>query len=460
MPIINQPDARILCERLLPALDLLLSSAVSAGGDLCAVERSLETALQSVRRQLVCASLEATQSACGDEFFCPGCKSRLTGWGRYPRIVVTSQGEGSLNVKRLRCRKCRSNYSPILTRNDLESTQYTIGARQAIAVEAAEAPFGRASERLRHLGIAISASEVDQIAREVGNWRKDEEEAVRSFLVLKGRDLALPLHDTRPWNRFGKATAAVVSVDGAKVRSNRYDENDGDKGLQWFEVRVGVVTLVAEAAPKICIGGVLDPDKLFETLWSQSRQILGERDRIVFTGDGALWIWERARHWFPKAIQVLDIYHAGEHVASAARACWGEGFPETKRWATEARDLLLQERGVESILKRLTQELRKGSVADKEGLLVQIRYLWKNRHRMNYAWLKSQDLPIGSGVMESMIKQTSTYRLCQSGMMWTKSGADTMLRLRAACLSRSLDFTVNRQHQIAKARLNRYAKAA
>jgi hypothetical protein len=451
-------NVKSLLESIRPVLTLLLSSSASSGGDIVTVESFLGTALSSIRSLSVQAAIDAADSSLPSDYFCPGCSGRMGGWGRHKRSIMTLHGECLASVRRYRCRACSKNVFPILTLNGLDDTCFTIGARHAIAEEAAEGSFARTAHRMAKLGISISASEVERISDSVGTWREEEEEAIRAFAVLKGQDLGLPIHDIGVWERFPSDAAMVVSVDGAKIRSN---VAAGDAtGMQWFEVRAASISLNGEHAPKICIAGDMSPDKLFETTWSQVRQLkCGTSRKIVFVADGANWIWDRVQQWFPSAIQVLDIYHAGEHVASAAKAAWGEDHPEAKLWATQARNRLLQADGVKTIMRELANILQSGSATDEKLLRTELNYLWKNRHRMKYAEAHAQGLPIGSGVMESTIKQTSTHRLRQSGMKWTRDGANVMLRLRAAIVSDSLKFTTNRQQAICKSRLAVYQKA-
>ena len=180
---------------------------------------------------------------------------------------------------------------------------------------------------------------------------------------------------------------------------------------------------------------------------------------LVFVADGAEWIWDRAKLCFPQAIQVWDIYHASEHVASAARAAWGDDSPLTKQWKTDAVPMLI-DLGVRSIIRRLCQALKSEPVADRDKLVTNIRYLGRHRNRMHYARWQQRGLDIGSGTMESRIKQACSMRLPKPGMMWGKPGADLMLRLRDAVLSQSLGLTIQRHRQICSNRATDYRWAA
>ncbi len=455
MSTIVQTNLNLLRDELESiASDLLVASSKS-GGDLSVVEQALGSALGRARAAMARASLETASSSMEKAYCCPDCEQRLTYWGCYDRQIITCAGGARVRVRRYRCLGCGKEIAPLLVRNGLEQTSYTFGARQTIAEEAAEASFGRASERLGRLSVDISAASVERISDEVSILREQEEEAVRGYLMLHGHDLNLLLHDTRAWERIDEGAWLVLSVDGAMVRSTIA----GEGGLEWFEVRAGALTLSTEGAPKVRVAGMTDPDRLFETLLSQARQ-LGPKRKIAFVADGGVWIWARVTQYFKSATQILDIYHAGEHVASAARALWGDDDPTTKLWCKTARSMLLAPNGARSVIRCLVEGLRQCQVADRQQLTRELRYLLNHRHRMRYWHYQQQGLPVGSGVMESTIKQTSTQRLCQAGMMWTKSGADKMMRLRAACASKSLHLTIERQARICRNRLEQYQLAA
>jgi hypothetical protein len=456
MKIIEYNGSNALVDSFVRIASEMQDKCRRCDGDLAVAEAALGRALDDLRGILPFEALESASQSCGRDYRCLECKRALTPWGKRKRQVVTAHGEGVLRAERLRCRRCGTDVYPLLIRNAMVDTRFTLGARRVIAEEAANMPYASSSRHLKRIGIAVSASQADQIAQQVATWRKEEEEAVRAVAILKGQDLNLPLHDKRKWDRHPADTALVVSVDGAMVRSTTPGEHG--LGLEWFETRVGVLTLNCDYAPKAIVAGFQDADKLFETLWSQSRQIGGKR-KAVFIADGAAWIWDRAAQFFPKAVQVLDIYHAAEHVAAAARACWGAESAEALQWARTARNLLMQPSGVRTVLRQLCRRLRSGGCADTHELQTQIRYLWKNRRRMHYDRLLDQRLPIGSGVMESAIKQTTTQRLRQPGMKWTRDTAALIMRLRASFLSGSLELTVHRQSAIAFNTLKAYAIA-
>ena len=232
----------------------------------------------------------------------------------------------------------------------------------------------------------------------------------------------------------------------------------GPDGLLWFECRAGIIAPADgdSRGNKAYIGGILSPDALFDQLSAVWRKGDNEQRTSLFVADGARWIWDRVRLHFPKATQVLDIYHAGEHVASAAAACWGERSSEAKLWRSRAREMLMQEGGPQHVIRRLVQVLRTGDAVNADQVQKEFHYLFIHRHRMRYAKLHAEGFPVGSGIMESSINQASVSRLRRPGMKWTREGANAVLGLRCARLSGTLSATTDRKHQSLQDHLKPY----
>jgi hypothetical protein len=160
---------------------------------------------------------------------------------------------------------------------------------------------------------------------------------------------------------------------------------------------------------------------------------------VIFLGDGAAWIWENARLFFPTAIQILDFYHAVEHLGELARALFGDGEFSTAqqtKWASE-----LKQSDVQDILdqaKRLLAATPELNERCQEAARREIAYFTTHIERTRYGYFRSQGYFIGSGVIEAGCKAVIGRRLKQSGMFWGKAGAENILQLR--CLLKSPHF--------------------
>jgi hypothetical protein len=439
------PEVDHLLEALRPTLERFVAAAKRSKGDFGEVEEAGVSACSAIRRALMSAGLQASAQEATDEFSCPSCGTRLARQSERERTIVTMIGEGAYRSVRWRCGKCHQDYYPLEEANGIHANQFTTKAQGLIASFSAELPYTHASRLLAQLGVPVSAKEADRTAQEVSEWRRAEEVAAIRRAFPDGDDLNMEevasLHD---WSGWGAEDVVVISVDGGKVRS----PERGEDGLKWFECRVGVIASANESsrARKLYVGGVMEADALFDLLATAWRSHPGRRVKVLFISDGAEWIWRRVQLYFGGAIEVVDIYHASEHVASAAIACWGENSQQAKEWRVHALDMLLADDGPKHVRRKLIRELLSSKAADPEQLRKDIRYLFRHRRRMPYRALAQQGLPAGSGVMESAVKQVNTARLRRPGMKWTRPGADNMLRLRSALLSDALHDTVDRRH--------------
>jgi hypothetical protein len=439
------PEVDHLLEVLRPTLERFVTAAKRSKGDFGEVEEAGVSACSAMRRALMSAGLEASALAAADDFACPCCAARLARQSERERTIVTKLGEASYRSVRWRCGKCQQDHYPLEEANGVHGNQFTTKAQGLIASFTAALPYAHASRLLAQMGIPVSTREADRTAQEVSGWRKAEEVAAIRRAFPDGDDLSVEevasLHD---WTGWGNEDVVVISADGGKVRS----PERGEDGLKWFECRVGVIASANEEsrARKLYVGGVMEADALFDLLATAWRSHPDRRVKVLFISDGAEWIWRRVQLYFPGAIEVVDIFHASEHVASAAIARWGENSRQAKEWRAHAREMLMADDGPKRVRRKLIREYLSGKSAEPEQLRKHIRYLFRHRRRMPYRALAQQGLPIGSGVIESAVKQVNTARLRLPGMKWTRPGADNMLRLRSALLSDALHDTVGRRH--------------
>jgi len=161
-------------------------------------------------------------------------------------------------------------------------------------------------------------------------------------------------------------------------------------------------------------------------LWQEAvRRGVLSSEEVVVLGDGAHWIWNIATTHFPRAIQIVDWYHASEYVWNAASAIWGENSPERGIWARAQLDKLWEGK-VSEVLVELEQWHARG-----EAVEAAVSYYSTHQERMDYASYRARGLQIGSGSVESACKQLVSARLKQAGMIWEASGAEAVAMVRA-----------------------------
>ncbi len=165
-------------------------------------------------------------------------------------------------------------------------------------------------------------------------------------------------------------------------------------------------------------------------LWQEAlRRGLLSSEEVVVLGDGAHWIWNIAEQHFPRAIQIVDWYHASEYLWNAASAIWGEASSKRGEWAHDQLDLLWEGKVCE-VLSELETWRERG-----EAVLAALSYYTEHQTRMDYASYRARGLQIGSGSAESACKQLVSARLKQAGMIWDASGAEAVAVVRAWLLS-------------------------
>jgi hypothetical protein len=169
-------------------------------------------------------------------------------------------------------------------------------------------------------------------------------------------------------------------------------------------------------------------DRFGPALWALAVQyeVPTARDSSV-SADGAEWIWNLVADLFPDSVQVVDWYHALQHLSEAAKAAFPDDEVKAQRWFKTATDDLFQG-NVFKIIHFL----------ERRGLDDPARYFQVHQRRMQYAEFQEQGLPIGSGTVESGVKQFKV-RLTGPGMRWSRSGAERMLVIRAAVMQDSFD---------------------
>jgi hypothetical protein len=157
--------------------------------------------------------------------------------------------------------------------------------------------------------------------------------------------------------------------------------------------------------------------------------------QVVFLGDGAAWIWLMAALLFPQGIQILDFFHLSEYLWEVARAAFPNLESAQHDWVEAQQALLKQSRSRQVVAA--VQRLPPGSAQLQSAIDSLLRYLHHNQTRIDYKRYLQLGLMIGSGVVESSNRRIVTQRLKQSGMFWSKHGAQAVMKLRACYLSNS-----------------------
>ena len=174
----------------------------------------------------------------------------------------------------------------------------------------------------------------------------------------------------------------------------------------------------------------------FAPQWNEWAARLGIEDRSTITvlGDGAEWIWNAATREFRGCHQILDIYHAAEHIDAAAKRRFGEGAAATE-WLDQGRQLLLSD-GWAGLCDHLGKTLESENGVEGRAALDELTsYFAVHTERLNYCQRLYTGQSIGSGMVEGAAKNLIGRRLKQTGARWDVANVNNMAQL--CCLTYS-----------------------
>lgn len=348
-----------------------------------------------------------------------------------PRTVLSRVGLLRLVRALVTCAGCGQGWCPTDCVLGLQPYQrLTAGVRQWLVELGVDLPFRRAARRLGSLtGLAVGAETIRAHTEAVGATLEAAQQAA-IHQVARTQEAAAPLEPA--------PGQLVVETDGVMVRFL-----DG-----WHEVKLGVVAGYQDGdlhAPSYVAAKEsaeqFGPRLLAEAARRGALEVVAWHSRLVgpglavlrsvaVLGDGAKWIWQLAAEHFGERTEIIDYYHASEHIWALARAFYGSQHPKAERWAQRQCRRLIK-RGPAPLLRALRKaKPRQAEVA--KLLRTERGYFQHNTARMDYPAYRAQGLPIGSGPVESAAGHIVQQRLKRTaGMRWSDAGGAALLALRA-----------------------------
>jgi hypothetical protein len=369
---------------------------------------------------------------------CPRCDGPMRLLARRAKDIVGLVGVTKFSRGYYECRRCGAHTIPKDEVVGVSRTSFMPSVRAAVATLASEAPFEWASRVLDELtDVHISGKEVQRIAENAGFCIENGFQSVRNA-ILGGED--------PPGNETAKKVEVMtIEMDGTGVPMVRRDiagrkgkQKDGSSKTR--EAKIGCVFTqsaidfgskpVRDSGSTSYFGFIEDCHDFGERAYANAvmRGINAAR-QVVIIGDGAKWIWSIADEQFPQATQILDLYHAKEHVNDIAKLL----RPACHKCLADRWCALLEDGGAEILAKQIRGFPATGGVSEQAETAA--GYFKENAARMRYPEYKAKGYFVGSGVVEAACKSIVGQRFKQSGMFWSLDGANAMLALRCDDLS-------------------------
>lgn len=274
-----------------------------------------------------------------------------------------------------------------------------------------------AAARLAHkVGVDVEDSTVQALVQRLGA-RAHEQTQARLKTVPKEKT---PARAPSP--------LAVLMIDGFQVRHR--GEGWGQKKTQkphvaWHEQKIGVFyrheqNAAGQLTQKIVVSCQAEPIVLGARLhWEAVRGGLGRAQQALAVGDGATWIWHLVSERWRSAHQLLDFYHASQHLHALSEALHPKDEAARHGWVqTQCHGL--RHGNEQCVLRRIAAlPTRRGPAG--EVIRREQNYFATHARRMNYQEVAARGWPIGSGAVESACAQKQG-RLKRPGQFWTSNG--------------------------------------
>ena len=316
---------------------------------------------------------------------------------------------------------------------------YTPALARLIGLEGADAAsYQKAETHLAETGgIAVSARQIQRVVQRVGasaqRWQArkvqphESEPCDAPVLYVSADGTGAPMRAAELVGRAGKqadGTAKTRQVYlGCVFTQHRTDEK-GRPVRDWEST-----TYVSSLDPISEFGPLLRREAL--------RRGMGTARAIVLLIDGAEGLENMGKICFAGCVQIVDFYHALEHAGRVLESLFGSKQHSAYRTGQRhwAKRLLKDQ------VKTLIVQTRREAAAAGRGETVEqeLGYFVRNMARMQYGTFRKQGFFIGSGVIEAGCKTIIGSRCKQSGMFWSRPGAENILAFRCIHASHRLD---------------------
>ena len=339
------------------------------------------------------------------------------------------------------CSRCHVGQFPVDVELDIENTEFSPGVRRMQALVGQQAPFDHGREQLQLLaGLEVTTKSVERIAEAIGtdiaqHERRESEKALQLDLpVIVGEPIpvlyvqmdgtGVPVVKKETAGRQGKTEGQPAHTREAKLGCV-FTQTTWDK--EGFAIRDPDSTTYSGAIETAEEFGKRIYREALKRGWRLAK-------KKVVIGDGAEWIWALVAEHFPDAIEIVDLYHARQHLWEVARQLYPHEDIKQKAWMKVHQKRLLDKGKIEKLVGAL-RAIRTTHPQMAEKIRTEADYFERNAERMRYPKFRRQHLFVGSGVIEAGCKTVIGSRLKQSGMFWTVRGANAILALRCSHLN-------------------------
>lgn len=344
--------------------------------------------------------------------------------------VISVFGEVQYHRGYYHCEICNQRWHELDDEVGLKPGQATPKLGELLAFAGVIVPFEKAQDVVeRYLMLCLSANTIRSETQAMGERQHSQEEKwleqSHDFDYLRKRRREI---QEKPQRVYG-------SIDGVFVPLK--DEWMEAKIVSWYQAGKSYGT---KELRTMNVHSYISLDKAAsfgKLLWAAGMQHDADLStEVIFVCDGAAWIWKLIEKYYPKAVQIVDWYHACEYLAAVSNALHPNDDVQAKQYFADLKELLWE--GETGLVIHRCEQLKDHPSAGEEARKT-ITYFSNNQKRMDYARFRQQGYFIGSGTVESSCKQIVTMRLKAPGARWTRYGALATAKARTAWLNGDWD---------------------
>ena len=348
--------------------------------------------------------------------------------------ILTAVGNVEISRPYYLCPHCHNGQFPADIELDIENTAFSPGVRRMQALVGQDAPFDHGRQQIKLLAdLELTTKSVERTAEVIGEAIAVGERQQ----IQRAKQLDLPMVVGNP------VPVVYVQIDatGVPVVKKETVGRQGKDGhpARHRDAKLGCVFTQTTWDKEGY--AIRDPDTTTYVCAIEIAEEFGKRIYLeawkrgwsraaikVVIGDGAEWIWNIADLHFPGAIQIVDLYHARQHLWDLARKLYLNQEAEQRRWMMIHQDML-DKGDIENLVPAI-RSIDSSNPELAETIRNTANYFETHAERMRYPEFRRQHLFVGSGVIEAGCKTVIGSRCKQSGMFWTVRAANAILALR------------------------------
>jgi len=353
-----------------------------------------------------------------------------------PKQALTLFGPVSLRRNYYYCAEEQQGRAPLDQALGLWAG-YSPGVLRILCRAGARFPFEMAAAELKaYCGLEVEGRQIQRVAQDMGALVRATQRQLPPFKHASGPipimyvavdGTGVPMVPEELQGREGKQPDGSAKTREAKLGCVFTQTTTDEEGLPLRDYQSTSYVAGFEEAV----------DFMVRVRQEAIRRRMAAALVVVLLGDGALWIWEHGQKCFPMAIQILDLYHALEHLSTLSKLLEPQEAAAKILWQNWKEQLLIDE--VAAMLDQA--RTRAAELAGPSAKLAgkEIAYFEHNQSRMLYGTYRALGFFYGSGVVEAGCKTVIGGRCKGSGMLWSVAGATHVLDLRCGLYGNQFD---------------------